>query len=492
MTIAPNAIGFDLKEVSGLNSGEAVLSSAEIEKAYSEARSRKNLRTAALAGGVGTMLEQFDFAIYGLAAALVFPSVFFPESDPLAGSLMSFAGFAVGFLARPLGGLVFAHFGEKLGRKWVLVSTLALMGAATFLIGLVPSYAAIGIAAPISLFVLRLLQGLGAGAEQSGSATLLTETARPGIRGRLSSTVMVGAAGGTVLGTFVFSLLQWVMSEEAFMAWGWRIVFWISILITVVAWLIRRHLAESPVFVELKASTNEYHENSAPVVQAMKFGWKRIAQVALMNWGPNTNSYTVQTFFVTYVTAHVMLSGTNDLFPRSTITDIQLVGAIVGMMSAFTWGYLSDKFGRKPIYLLISGIAAVLPFVYFNLLGQGTALMVGAAVILGYVFAAYGNVGVQMSYFPELFGTRYRYSGVTIAREISALIGGGIAPMICAWLLINFGNWIPIAIYISFTMLCTFVTSWFVPETLDRDMSIDSDAVHGEDGTAYNLNRNVK
>lgn len=411
-----------------------------VAEAYSEARSNRNIRTAAIAGGVGTMLEQFDFAAYGLAAALVFPHVFFPDSDPLAGALASFAGFAVGFFARPIGGIIFAHYGEKLGRRWVLVMTLALMGTATFLIGVLPSYAQVGVLAPILLFVLRVLQGLGAGAEQSGSATLLTETGRPGHRGRLSSSVMVGAAAGTVVGTFVFALVQWIMPEEAFLAWGWRIVFWFSIIVTVGAWLIRRHLAESPVFSELKQSAGEEHREQAPVAQSLKYGWKRILQVAIMNWGPNTNSYAVQTFFVTFVTTTVVVAGTKDFFPRSAITDIQLIGAVVGMVSAFCWGALSDHLGRKPVYLLIVALGVVLPFAYFGLLSTGSTLLVGLAVVLGYIFAAYGNVGVQMSYFPELFGTRYRYAGVTVAREASSLIGGGIAPMVCSWLLLQFGR----------------------------------------------------
>ncbi|MDD7425899.1 MAG: MFS transporter [[Pasteurella] mairii] len=452
---------------------------------YNHARSEKNVRAAALAGGVGTMLEQFDFAIYGLAAALVFPQVFFPQSDPLAGALMAFAGFAVGFLARPIGGIIFAHFGEIYGRKWVLVMTLALMGVATFLIGCIPSYESIGIAAPILLFLLRLLQGLGAGAEQSGSATLLAETARIGQRGRLSSSVMVGAAAGTVCGTFMFSVVQWLIPEQDFINWGWRIVFLFSVIVTIAAWLIRRHLAESPVFEQLKRSTSENHKTEAPLVQSVKYGWKRIVQVAIMNWGPNTNSYTVQTFFVTYVTAHVFLTGTTDFFPRSTITDIQLIGAFIGMISAFMWGALSDRFGRKPIYLLIAGLATIMPFIYFNLLDSGSVFLVSVAVILGYIFAAYGNVGVQMAYFPELFGTRYRYAGVTVAREISSLIGGGIAPMICSFLLLAYGTWLPIAIYIGFTMLCSFLATLFVPETLDRDMTIVTDAVKGEDRTGF-------
>jgi MFS family permease len=455
-----------------------------VQQAYADARSKKNIRIAVIAGGFGTMLEQFDFAIFGLAAALVFPGVFFPEADPLAGSLMSFAGFAVGFFARPLGGVIFSHYGEKLGRRWTLVVTLMIMGVATFLIGLVPSYKSIGVAAPILLFAMRLVQGLGAGAEQSGSATLLTETVRPGTRGRLSSTVMSGAAAGTVLGTLVFSVLQWVMDEEAFVSWGWRIVFWFSAVITLCAWIVRRKLAESPVFVQLQNSTEDLHAEKAPLVQAVKFGWKRIAQVAIMNWGPNTHSYTVQTFFVTFVTAHVFLSGTSDAFPRSTITDIQLIGAVVGMFAAFFWGFMSDKFGRKPIYILIAAAGVILPFVYFNLLETGVAWIVTVAVVLGYIFAAHGNVGLQTSYFPELFGSRYRYAGVTLAREVSALVGGGIAPFICAWLLLQFGSWIPLAIYLAVTMLCTVLASVWVPETVDRDLALPHDAVKGEAGTA--------
>lgn len=456
------------------------MSQPQLNKLYAQARSDRNIRTAALAGGVGTMLEQFDFAIYGLAAALVFPEAFFPKADHLAGSLMSYAGFAVGFFARPIGGVFFSHFGETKGRRWVLVTTLALMGSATFLIGCIPGYKTIGIMAPILLFVMRLLQGFGAGAEQSGSATLLTETARLGKRGKLSSSVMVGAAAGTVLGTLVFSVIQWLLPTEVFVSWAWRIVFWLSLLVTLGAWFIRRHLAESPVFAELKQSTAGNRQEAAPLVIALKHGWKRILQVAILNWGPNTQSYTVQTFFVTFVTAHVFLRGTSSSFPKSTITDIQLLGALVGMVSAFAWGYFSDRLGRKPVYLGIALMGVFLPLVYFSLLETGAVFLVGLAVILGYIFAAYGNVGVQMAYFPELFGTRYRYAGVTVARELSALIGGGIAPMICSWLLLKYETWIPIAIYMGLTMLATTLAAIWVPETVDRDMTLVEDAKPGE------------
>lgn len=446
---------------------------------------RRAERRTVVACGLGTMLEQFDFAIYGLAAALVFPAVFFPDSSPLAGSLMAFAGYAVGFLARPIGGIFFSHLGERFGRKWVLVTTLFLMGGATFLIGCLPGHAAIGVAAPILLFVLRLAQGFGAGAEQAGGATLLTESARIGKRGGRASVVMVGAAAGTVFGTLFFAAIQWFMPAEMFVSWGWRLVFWLSILVTVAAWIIRRKMNESPVFQEMQKNTEVNKAAAAPLSTAVRSGWRRILLVAAMNWGPNTQSYTVQTFFVTFVTAYVLIPGTDQFVDKSTITDIQLVGAVVGMISAFVWGALSDRFGRKGLYLLIAAAGVVLPFVYFAALSTGTVLMMGLAVCLGYAFAAYGNVGVQMSYFPELFGTRYRYTGVTLARELSSMLGGGIAPMICSALLIAYGTWIPIAIYMSTAMACTVIATALAPETRDRDLTLLHDARPGEAGTAH-------
>lgn len=440
-------------------------------------------RRTVLACGLGTMLEQFDFAIYGLAAALVFPSVFFPESSPLAGALMAFAGYAVGFLARPVGGIFFSHFGEKHGRKWVLVSTLFLMGGATFLIGCLPGHQTIGLLAPI-LFTLRLAQGFGAGAEQAGGATLLTESAHIGKRGRRASVVMIGAAAGTVIGTLFFAVIQWFMPKHMFIDWGWRIVFWLSILITFAAWIIRQKMSESPVFQQMQKNTEVNKATSAPLSTAVKSGWKRILLVAAMNWGPNTQSYTVQTFFVTFVTAHVLVPGTSDFVDKSTITDIQLIGALVGMVSAYFWGRMSDHFGRKPIYILIAASGIFLPFIYFTALSSGTVFFMAFAVCLGYWFAAYGNVGVQMAYFPELFGTRYRYTGVTLARELSSVLGGGIAPMISSALLLAFDMWWPVALYMAFTMMCTTIASFYAPETLDRDLTMLHDAVDGEAHTA--------
>jgi MFS family permease len=455
---------------------------------YKQAQTSKNLRRAAIAGGVGTALEQFDFVSYGLAAALVFPEVFFPTEDPLIGAIKAFIGYAVGFVARPIGGIVFSHFGEKLGRRWVLFGTLALMGTATFLIGCIPSYSQIGFASAVILFILRFLQGTGAGAEQAGSATLLTETARIGTRGRLSSSVLVGAAGGTVLGTLVFALIQAILTREQLLSWGWRVVFLFSIVVTLLAFIIRRYVSESPVFAELKESANEIERVKAPVGQAVKYGWKTILRVFFMNWGPNTNSYIVQTFFVTFVTTNVIVGqaadGKDIFFDKGLITNIQLIGAVIGMGSAYFWGRLSDSVGRKKPTVFVVALSIVLPFLYFGFLQTGSVPLVCVATFLGYIFAAYGIVSIQMSYIPELFGARYRYAGMTLAREFSSVIGGGIAPLVSASLLAITNSWIPIAVYAGITMLFSTIATVMSPETVDRDLTIPTDAVAGEEKSA--------
>ena len=234
----------------------ATLSTEGIPESQLRPADPSNVRRAATAGLVGTMLENYDFVIYGTASALVFGKLFFPDVSPVAGMIAAFSAYAIGFLARPLGGLFFSHFGEKYGRKWVLVTTLFLMGAATFAIGCLPTYESIGVAAPILLVVCRFLQGFGAGAEQSGGATLLTETAPLGRRGRLSSFIMVGAAFGSILGALAWVLAQ-QLPDEALMSWGWRAIFWSSFVVTVAAAIIRSKMAESPIFEELKKTVED-------------------------------------------------------------------------------------------------------------------------------------------------------------------------------------------------------------------------------------------
>jgi len=431
----------------------------------------KNVRRAAMAGLVGTMLENYDFVVYGTASALVFSKAFFPKISPEAGMIASFGAYAIGFMARPLGGLFFAHFGEKLGRKWVLVTTLFLMGIATFAIGCLPSYDDIGIWAPLLLVACRFLQGFGSGAEQSGGATLLTETAPLGRRGRLSSFVMVGAALGSVLGASAWILVQ-QLPDAAIQSWGWRAIFWSSIIVTVAAYIVRMKLAESPIFVELKKS--QAGVERAPLREVAEHGAKNVLKVIFMNWGVSTQSYTYQVFMISYL---VSVVGVDTHF----VPPVQLAASICAAIAAIITGSLSDRFGRRRMTLILTGILVVTPFIAFPAINTGDRAIITAVIVFGYMIAAQGVTGVHMSFFPEIFGSRYRYAGVTLGREFSSIIGGGIGPMLCASLLVWFSNsWIPVALYMAGTMLVSFLLTRSIPETLNRDLGIVTDAKWGE------------
>ncbi|RRO20446.1 MFS transporter [Saccharopolyspora rhizosphaerae] len=427
---------------------------------------RKAVRRAAWAGLIGTTLEQYDFVIYGTASALIFSKLFFPNISPVAGILASFSAYAVGFAARPLGGLIFSRFGDRLGRKWVLVATLLLMGGSTLAIGLLPTYSQVGLLAPVLLVACRFFQGMGAGAEQAGGATLLTETAGRGKRGTLASLVMTGAALGTALGAVAWILAQ-SLPEDALMSWGWRLVFGSSLLVTIAALIIRRKLNESPVFQELKEQVGE---TKAPVAETFRKGRKPLLLAFFLNVGSNAQSYTYQVFMASYLVSSVGVD-------KAFVPKVLLLGAICGGIAAFGFGALSDVVGRKSVYSTIMGALVLLPVPTFIALNTGSPIAITVAIVIGFVLACHGSVGVQMSYFPELFGNRYRYAGVALSREFSAVVGGGVAPLICAGLMAAFGgSWVPVAVYMMVVMAISFGASLIAPETKDRDLNVPQDA----------------
>ncbi|MCX2733835.1 MFS transporter [Saccharopolyspora sp. NFXS83] len=426
----------------------------------------RSVRRAAWAGLIGTALEQYDFVIYGTASALVFSELFFPGVSPAAGLLASFSTYAVGFAARPLGGLFFSRLGDRLGRKWVLVTTLLLMGGSTLAIGLLPTFDQVGLLAPVLLLLCRCLQGLGAGAEQAGGATLLTETAAPGRRGRLAALVMTGAALGTAVGAVAWVLAQ-LLPEDQLMSWGWRLVFASSLLVTIAALILRRRLAESPVFQEIQ---QQEAEPRRPVAEVFRSGRRPLLLVFLMNVGASAQSYTYQVFMASYLVSSVGVDA--ELVPK-----VLLIGALCGGVAAAGFGALSDRFGRKPVYATIMGVLVLLPGPSFIALSTGSTTAIIVVIVLGFILACHGGVGVQMSYFPELFGTRYRYAGVTLGREFSSVLGGGVAPLLCTALVAAFaGSWIPVAIYMSVVALISFIATLRSPETLNRDLTDASDA----------------
>ncbi|MFJ2621188.1 MFS transporter [Glutamicibacter sp. NPDC087344] len=445
--------------------GDPATQNAPQEPAVDQA----NVRRAAWAGLVGTALEQYDFVIYGTASAIIFNTIFFPNVSPAIGIIASFGAYAVGFGARPLGGLFFSRFGDRLGRKWVLVCTLFLMGIATFAIGLLPTYAQAGIWAPILLVACRFLQGFGAGAEQAGGVVLLAETAAKGSRGRFASLIFVGAAAGTAIGAVVWILVQ-MLPEEALLSYGWRLVFFSSIFVTIAAYIIRRRLKESPIMDELKEDAGSAERQQTPVGEVFRHGRKGLFRVFFMNVGANAHSYIFQTFLGSYLITYLDVDS-------KFIPKVLFVGALFACISAVVAGSLSDKYGRRPVYLSITSFLLIFPFPAFMLLNTGSTFWMTVVIILGFIFAAQGTVGVQAAYFPELFGSRYRYAGVALGREFSSVFGGGIAPLICSALVTwASGSWWPVAIYMMLMMAISVIATIKSPETLDRDLRLKEDA----------------
>ena len=426
----------------------------------------RHIRLAAWAGLVGTMLEQYDFVIYGTASALIFGTLFFPNVSPAAGIMASFGAYAVGFAARPLGGLFFSRYGDRLGRKWVLVATLFFMGGSTLAIGLLPTYAQVGLLAPALLVVCRFFQGFGAGAEQAGGATLLTETAPAGRRGRYASLIMVGAALGTALGALVWVAVQ-LLPPDQVLAWGWRLIFLSSIFVTLFAMLLRRTLQESPVFQAVKARA---HDVRTPAAQVFAHGRRPLLLVFFMNVGMNAQSYTYQVFMAAYLTSVIGMD------PRF-VPKVLLAGALAGCVSALVAGAVSDRVGRRPVYTFVAAVLVLMPVPSFLALATASPFAATVVIVLGFMFGGYGAVGVQMSYFPEIFGSRYRYAGVTLGREFSSVVGGGVAPLVCSALLSAYGNaWFPVALYMMGMSFVSLIAVRLAPETLNRDLTLEADA----------------
>jgi MFS family permease len=430
---------------------------------------RRNLRTAAWGGLIGTALEQYDFVIYGTATALVFNKVFFAAADPAVGVLAGFATYAVGFAARPLGGLFFSRYGDRIGRKFVLVATLFLMGVSTFLIGALPDYGQVGVLAPALLVVLRLAQGFGAGAEQAGGVVLLTEVAPVERRGRFASLVFVGASAGTALGALVWILVQLLPADQV-LAWGWRVVFFSSAFVTVAAYVLRRRLRDAPVFEKARAEQQEEQVDArSPVASVFRTGRRSLLRTFALNIGGNTHSYVFQVFMGSYLVQTVGVDP--KLVPQAL-----LVGALAGCVAAFVAGTLTDRVGRRPVIIAVAAFLVVFPAPAFLMLDTGNPALIVVTIVLGFVFAAYGTVGSQAAAFAELSGSRHRYAGVALGREFSAVLGGGIAPLLSGVLVQLFAGWVGVVCYMTAIMLVSLVTAVRMPETRGRDLLLPEDA----------------
>lgn len=438
---------------------------------------RRDFRRATFSCWLGTTMEYADFALYGLAAGIIFGDVFFPEATPVMALLASFAAWSVGFIARPIGALLFGWIGDHHGRKVVMVATIALMGLSTTLIGLIPSYASIGVWAPVCLVILRFSQGLGAGAELSGGTVMLGEYAPPKRRGLVSSVIALGSNSGTLLASLIW-LLVLQLDKESLMSWGWRIPFLGSMLIAVVALFIRRHMRETPVFERQKALLEaQRREALERGVVAQKQDTRSFWQRTRAFWtmvglriGENGPSYLAQGFIIGYVAKVLMVD-------KSVPTTAVFIASLLGFAVIPLAGWLSDRFGRRITYRWFCFLLILYAFPAFMLLDSRDPMIIIPTIVIGMSLASLGIFGVQAAWGVELFGVTNRYTKMAVAKELGSIISGGTAPLVAAALLSWAGHWWPVAAYFVFMASIGFITTFFAPETRGRDLNLPEDAI---------------
>ncbi|MCF6521523.1 MFS transporter [Streptomyces sp. JJ36] len=437
-----------------------------------------NLKRIVAASLIGTTIEWYDFFLYGSAAALVFNKLFFPDSDPLVGTLLAFLTYALGFAARPLGGLVFGHFGDKIGRKKLLVISLLMMGGSTFAMGLLPTHASIGVGAAVLLTLLRLVQGFALGGEWGGAVLMVSEHGGDRRRGFWASWPQTGAPGGNLLATGVLALLAAVQSEETFLAWGWRVPFLLSGVLVVVGLWIRVSLAESPVFLQARAELEAEQRRAlgaegaaaarqpAPVVEVFRTSRRQVLSAIGARFGENVSYYLVTSFLLVYVTAHLDLS-------KSTALNAVLIASAVHFLTIPLWGSLSDRIGRRPVIGLGAAGMAVWAFLFFALVDTGSFPVITLSVTVGLLFHG-AMYGPQAAFLTEMFDTRVRYTGASMGSQVAAIVAGSLAPIIAVELLKDFDSSVPVSVYLCLASLVTVVTVAVTRETRGRDLAVDT------------------
>ncbi|QHY93669.1 Inner membrane metabolite transport protein YhjE [Streptomyces sp. S4.7] len=424
------------------------------------------VRRAFLASLTGTALEWYDFAIYSVAAALVFGDVFFPSEDPATGTLLAFSTYAVGYVSRPLGGFVFGRLGDKIGRKKVLIATLVLIGVATLLIGLLPSYATIGVAAPIALVILRFAQGVGVGGEWGGAVLLSSEFGDPRRRGFYASAAQIGPPAGNLMANGVLAALGALLSEDQFVSWGWRVAFLLSGVLVVFGLWIRTKLEETPVF---KAMEAEQTRPTAPVREVFATHPRALVAAILSRVAPDVLYALFTVFVLTYATGELGMS-------RGSALAAVLIGSSFQVFLIPLAGALSDRVNRRLLYGFSALAAGVWPFVFFSMTGGGSwpLLTFGVVVALGIHSFMYGP---QAAFIAEQFSPRLRYTGSSLAYTLAGVIGGAVAPLIFTALLDAHDSWVPLALYVAVTAAVTITGL-----SLGRDGDESGDSV--EDATA--------
>lgn len=403
---------------------------------------------------VGTTLEWYDFTVYNTMAALIFNKLFFPSFDPLSGTILAFSTYAVGYVSRPIGGVIFGHLGDKLGRRFVLMVTLLLMGLTTGLMGLLPTYGAIGIASPILLVALRFVQGVALGGEWAGAVLISVEHGAQDRRGLNASWTQVGPSFGTLLATGFIALITYLASPEQFLDWGWRIPFLASVALVAFGCWIRVGVDETPHFRELES---QHRKAEAPVSDVLRNYWKRLLIAGGVRIGSDVLYALVVVFTLTYVTTVLNL-------PRPLALMAIMIGTACNALSVPVFGALSDRIGRRPVYGLGALLAMVWAFVFFALLDSSQPALIVAAVVGGLVIHAI-MYGPQAAFVTEQFPTRVRYAGSSLAYTLAGIVGGGFAPLIIASLFRSYQSTLAVSLYLVAALSLTALALLAARET---------------------------
>ncbi|MBX9972513.1 MFS transporter [Cytobacillus firmus] len=422
-------------------------------------KSGTSMKRVAGASFVGALMEWYDFFLFGTASAIVLNKLFFPELDPVVGTIAAFASFAVGFLARPLGGLVFGHFGDKIGRKSILVITLLMMGGSTFAIGLLPTYQSIGIWAPILLVLLRLFQGFALGGEYGGASLLMIEHAPRKQRGFWGALLQSATPLGLLLASGTFTIVT-ILPEAQFLAWGWRVPFLISIILLAVGSFIRFKVQETPAFQEVKDSGKEV---KLPIVELFKSYPKNILIAFGARLGETVSFNIFNVFVISFVNTQLGLSS------NIALTGVFVASAVAVVISPL-FGAISDRIGRKPVYLFGTSFLVIFAFPFFLLLQTKIAIVIYLAITLGYVLGTTALFSIQSVFFTEMFGTRVRYSGLSFVYQVSGIIGG-FTPLIASTMLLGSNGIIYISLFLAGVSIISLTAALFARETYKKDIS---------------------
>ena len=435
----------------------------------------KEERKVILASSLGTIFEWYDFYLYGTLAVII-GRQFFSAFDPNTQAIFALLAFAAGFLVRPFGALVFGRLGDLVGRKYTFLITILIMGASTFIVGLLPSYATIGIAAPILLVALRLVQGFGAGAEIAGATVMLAEYAPVRRRGVIASLVSLGTNSGTLAASALWVFLLGVLSEEQLLSWGWRLPFLLSFILLIFAVWLRMNLKESPVFEErpdvvdgVALSRAEVEKKAAATeASVLEAGLKQRKGKAFflalgLRFGQAGNSGLVQTFLVGYIATALAVN-------RSVPTQAIVWGSLLGFVTVPVVGLLGDRFGRRPIYMALSALTIVAAFPLMLMITSGNTLLLEIGMIIALNIGVLGLFSLESVTMAELFGSRNRFTQLALAKEIGGILATAIGPVLAATLTAVTGSWWPIAAMLVVYSIITLVSAWFAPETRGRDL----------------------